>query len=115
MIVLHSGGQASISSPPVMLPRVTAVCIGIQTRRLGHRPVWSDVDRVPAGLGVGVMPGCRAPIPSKGKQRVGAVFESRKRSIEMRTAVCTSRGPRARKVPSTDHVDMFKSLPETLP
>jgi hypothetical protein len=40
-----------------------------------------------------VMPGCRAPISSKGKQQIGAVFCGI-RSIETQTAVCNHHGGR---------------------
>ena len=40
---------------------------------------------------VPVMPGCRAPTPSKGKQRVGAVSRG-KRSIEVKSAVTETPG-----------------------
>ena len=59
------------------------------------REVWSGCRWQPATnfenrFGVwSVMPGCRAPIPSKHKQKIGALF-CRKRSIEMKPAVTLS-------------------------
>ena len=45
-----------------------------------------------------VMPGCRAPIPSKGKQRIGAISYG-KRSVETQTAVNASPDTEKRLIP----------------
>ena len=47
---------------------------------------WQPATNVENRFGVWcVMPGCRAPIPSKHKQKIGALF-CRKRSIEVKPA-----------------------------
>jgi len=61
-----------------MAPRDPRRC-GEESGEMGKRRAESDADDA-------AMPGCRAPIPSKCKQRFGAV-SCKKRSIEMQLAV----------------------------
>ena len=58
---------------------------GEESGEMGKRGTESDADDA-------AMPGCRAPIPSKGKQRFGAV-SCKNRSIETQLAVRELSGP----------------------
>jgi hypothetical protein len=76
------GNVEQVSNPCRLFPRGMIV-VRMSSEGLAAAPSWrATLSRCHMRY---VTPGCRAPIPSKGKQQVGAVF-CRIRSIETQTA-----------------------------
>ena len=81
--VVNSIDRSTENRAPIVVYLLMVLELGIPDYAgcRGQIPVCGSVSPLDA-----TMPGCRAPIPSKGKQRFGALF-SVERSIELTTAV----------------------------